>query len=87
MIDSHDYHNPFHPINQKEVDMYSEEQLLQEQLETLQTRYDEKVKHCLYLKSQLNRLSELEMMQSTFGSLTAEEQKEKKTILSIYEII
>lgn len=87
MIDSHDYHNPFHPINQKEVEMYSEEQLLQEQLETLQTRYDEKVRHCLHLISQLRRLAELNRIESTFGSLSYEEQKEKLVILSIYETI
>ena len=87
MTDSHDYHNPFHPINQKEVEMYSEEQLLQDQLETLQTRYDEKVRHCLHLQSQLRRLAQIEMMQRTFETWTYEEQKEKQTILSIYQII
>ncbi len=87
MPDTHDEWNPFNPINQKEVEMYSEEQLLQEQLETLQTRYDEKVRHCLHLQSQLKRLAELEQILSTFGTLTFEEQKEKKTILSIYQII
>ena len=87
MIDSHDEWNPFNPINQKEVEMYSEEQLLQEQLETLQTRYDEKVRHCLHLQSQLKRLAEIEESLSTFRTLTYEEQKEKKTILSIYQII
>lgn len=87
MIDSHDEWNPFNPINQKEVEMYTEEQLLQEQLETLQTRYDEKVRHCLHLISQLKRLAELEESFSTFRTLTYEEQKEKQTILSIYQII
>ena len=87
MIDSHDKWNPFNPINQKEVEMYSEEQILQEQLETLQTRYDEKVRHCLHLQSQLKRLAEIEESLSTFRTLTFEEQKEKKTILSIYQII
>lgn len=87
MIDSHDEWNPFNPINQKEVDMYSEEQLLQEQLETLQTRYDEKVRNCLRLQSQLKRLAQIEESLSTFGILTYEEQKEKQVILSIYQII
>lgn len=87
MIDSHDEWNPFNPINQKEVEMYSEEQLLQEQLETLQTRYDEKVRHCLHLQSQLRRLAQIEMMQRTFGTLTYEERKEQQIILSIYQII
>ena len=87
MIDSHDEWNPFNPINQKEVEMYSEEQLLQEQLETLQTRYDEKVRHCLHLQSQLKRLAEIEESLSTFRTLTYEEQKEKQVILSIYQII
>ena len=87
MPDTHDEWNPFNPINQKEVDMYSEEQLLQEQLETLQTRYDEKVRHVLMLQSQLKRLAQIEQSLSTFGTLTFEEQKEKQVILSIYQII
>lgn len=66
---------------------YTEEQILIEQLETLQTRYDEKVRHCLHLQSQLRRLAQIEMMQRTFGTLTYEEQKEKQIILSIYQII
>ena len=87
MPDTHDEWNPFNPINQKEVEMYSEEQLLQEQLETLQTRYDEKVRHCLHLQSQLRRLAQIEESLRTFETLTYEEQKEKQTILSIYQII
>lgn len=87
MIDSYDYHNPFHPINTKEVEMYSEEQLLQEQLETLQTRYDEKVRHVLMLQSQLKRLAQIEESLCMFKTLTYEEQKEKQVILSIYQII
>ena len=86
MIDSHDYHNPFHPINQKELE-YTEESLLQDQLDTLQTRYDEKVRHCLHLQSQLRRLAQIEESLRTFETLTYEEQKEKQTILSIYQII
>lgn len=66
---------------------YTEEQILIEQLETLQTRYDEKVRHCLHLQSQLKRLAQIEESLSTFRTLTYEEQKEKKTILSIYQII
>lgn len=72
---------------ERDEKLYTEEEILLEQIDTLQTRYKEKVEHCLYLKKQLNRLSELEMMQRTFGSLTVEEQKEKQIILSIYEII
>ena len=66
---------------------YTEEQILIEQLETLQTRYDEKVRHCLHLQSQLRRLAQIEMMQRTFETWTYEEQKEKQVILSIYQII
>lgn len=86
MIDSHDYHNPFHPINQKEIE-YTEEQILLEQIDTLETRYKEKVEHCLQLQSKLKRLAELNRIESTFGSLSYEEQKEKLVILSIYETI
>lgn len=87
MIDTYDEWNPFNPINQKEVDMYTEEQLLIEQIETLDRRYKEKIDHVLMLQRQLKRLAELNRMESTFGSLSYEEQKEKITILSIYETI
>lgn len=87
MIDTYDEWNPFNPINQKEVDMYTEEQLLIEQIETLERRYKEKVDHVLMLQRQLKRLAELNRMESTFGSLSYEEQKEKITILLIYETI
>jgi hypothetical protein len=87
MIDSHDYHNPFNPINQKEVDMYTEEQLLLEQIDILETRLNERIRQVQYLQSQLKRLAEIERMNSTFGQLTFEEYKEKQIILSIYETI
>ena len=87
MIDTYDEWNPFNLINQKEVDMYTEEQLLIEQIETLDRRYKEKIDHVLMLQRQLKRLAELNRMESTFGSLSYEEQKEKITILSIYETI
>jgi hypothetical protein len=87
MIDSHDYHNPFNPINQKEVEYYSEEQLLLEQIDTLETRLNERIRHCLYLQSQLKRLAQIEENLSTFGTLTFDEHKEKQLILSIYQII
>lgn len=67
--------------------LYTEEQILFEQLEVLQTRYDEKVKLILHLQKQIKRLSELEMMLKTFNSLSYEEQKEKLLILSLYETI
>lgn len=72
---------------EKDENLYTEEQLLIEKIETLERRFDEKVKHVLYLQSKLKRLAELELSQSTFGVLTFEEQKEKQTILSIYETI
>jgi hypothetical protein len=87
MIDTYNEWNPFNPINQKEVEIYSEEQLLLEQIDTLETRLNERVRHCLHLQSQLKRLSELEVMLRSFGTLTYEEQKEKNEILQIYETI
>jgi hypothetical protein len=87
MIDTYNEWNPFNPINQKEVEIYSEEQLLMEQIDTLETRLNERVRHCLHLQSQLKRLSELEVMLRSFGTLTYEEQKEKNEILQIYETI
>jgi hypothetical protein len=87
MIDTYNEWNPFNPINQKEVEIYSEEQLLLEQIDILETRLNERVRHCLHLQSQLKRLSELEVMLKSFGTLTYEEQKEKNEILQIYETI
>jgi hypothetical protein len=87
MIDTYNEWNPFNPINQKEVEIYSEEQLLLEQIDTLETRLNERIRHCLHLQSQLKRLSELEVMLRSFGTLTYEEQKEKNEILQIYETI
>jgi hypothetical protein len=85
MIDSHDYHNPFNPINQKEVEMYTEEQLLQEQIDTLETRLNEAIRSKLWLIEQLKTLSALYRMESTFGGLTLEEQKTRIKILKRYE--
>jgi hypothetical protein len=87
MPDTYNEWNPFNPINQKEVEIYSEEQILLEQIDTLETRLNERVRHCLHLQSQLKRLSELEVMLRSFGTLTYEEQKEKNEILQIYETI
>jgi hypothetical protein len=87
MIDTYDEHNPFNPINQKEVEMYTEEQLLLEQIDTLETRLNERIRHCIHLQSQLKRLAQIEENLSTFGTLTFEEHKEKQVILSIYQII
>jgi hypothetical protein len=85
MIDTYDEHSPLNPINQKEVEMYTEEQLLQEQIDTLETRLNEKIRHCLHLQSQLKTLAALDRMDSTFGGLTLEEQKTRIEILKIYE--
>lgn len=71
----------------EEEEVYTEEQILLEQLETLERRFDDKVRNCLRLQSQLKRLAEFERIQSTFGQLTYEEQKEKQLILSIYDTI
>lgn len=72
---------------ERDEKLYTEEQLLLEQLDTLERRYKEKVEHCLQLQRKLKRLAELNRIESTFGSLSYEEQKEKQIILSIYEII
>jgi hypothetical protein len=85
MIDTYDEHNPLNPINQKEVEMYTEEQLLQEQIDTLETRLNERIRHCLHLQSQLKTLAALHIMESTFGGLTIEEQKQRIEILKRYE--
>ena len=71
----------------EDEEIYTEEQLLIEELDRMERKFEDKVKHCLLLQRQLKRLAELERMQSTFGSLTYEEQKEKQIILSIYETI
>ena len=68
-------------------EIYTEEQLLIEQLDRMERKFEDKVKHCLQLQRQLKRLAELESSLSTFGVLTYEEQKEKLLILSIYDTI
>ena len=68
-------------------EIYTEEQLLIEQLDRMERKFEDKVKHCLHLQRQLKRLAEIERSQSTFGSLSYDEQKEKLIILSIYETI
>lgn len=68
-------------------EIYTEEQLLIEQLDRMERKFEDKVKHCLHLQRQLKRLAEIEESLSTFGTLTYEEQKEKQIILSIYNTI
>lgn len=68
-------------------EIYTEEQLLIEQLDRMERKFEDKVKNCLRLQSQLKRLAEIEQSLSTFGTLTYEEQKEKQLILSIYDTI
>ena len=85
MLDSHDYHNPFNPINQKEVEMYTEEQLLLEQIDTLETRLKEAIRSRLWLIDQLKTLAALHRMESSFGELTIDEQKQRIEILKRYE--
>jgi uncharacterized membrane protein YebE (DUF533 family) len=67
--------------------IYTEEQILIEQLDRMERRFEDKVKHCFQLQRQLKRLAEIEESLSAFGTLTYEEQKEKQIILSIYETI
>jgi len=71
----------------EDEEIYTEEQLLIEELDRIKRKFEDKVKHCLLLQRQLKRLSELESSLSTFGVLTYEEQKEKQIILSIYDTI
>jgi hypothetical protein len=70
---------------ERDEELYTEEQILIEQIEILERKLDNKVKNILRLQGQLKRLSEFETIFSTFGKLTFEEQQEKKQILSIYE--
>lgn len=85
MIDTYDEWNPFNPINQKEVEMYTEEQLLQEQIDTLETRLNEAIRSNLWLIEQLKTLAALYRMEATFGGLTIDEQKQRIEILKRYE--
>lgn len=71
----------------EDEEIYTEEQLLIEELDRMERKFEDKVKHCLLLQRQLKRLAELESSLSTFGVLTYEEQKEKQIILSIYDTI
>ncbi len=70
---------------ERDEELYTEEQILIEQIEILERKLDNQVKNILRLQGQLKRLSEFETTFSTFGKLTFEEQQEKKLILSIYE--
>jgi hypothetical protein len=70
---------------ERDEELYTEEQILIEQIEILERKLDNQVKNILRLQGQLKRLSEFETTFSTFGKLTFEEQQEKKQILSIYE--
>ncbi|CAB4153945.1 hypothetical protein UFOVP638_40 [uncultured Caudovirales phage] len=72
---------------ERDEELYTEEQILIEQIERLERQLDNQVKNILRLQGQLKRLSEIEETFSTFGTLTYEEQKEKQIILSIYETI
>jgi hypothetical protein len=85
MIDTYDEWNPFNPINQKEVEYYSEEQMLLEQIETLETRLNEAIRSRLWLIDQLKTLAALHRMESSFGGLTIDEQKQRIEILKRYE--
>jgi hypothetical protein len=85
MTDTYNEWNPFNPINQKEVEIYSEEQLLLEQIDTLETRLNEAVRSKLWLIDQLKTLAALHRMESTFGGLTIDEQKQRIEILKRYE--
>jgi len=85
MIDTYDEHNPWHPANQKEFEYYSEEQMLLEQIDTLETRLNEAIRSKLWLIDQLKTLAALHRMESTFGGLTIDEQKQRIEILKRYE--
>jgi hypothetical protein len=85
MPDTYNEWNPFNPINQKEVEYYSEEQMLLEQIDTLETRLNEAIRSKLWLIDQLKTLAALDRMDSTFGGLTIDEQKQRIEILKRYE--
>jgi hypothetical protein len=72
---------------ERDEELYTEEQILLEQIEILERREKDKVRNILRLQGQLKRLAELELLYSTFGKLTFEEQEEKRLILQIYETI
>jgi hypothetical protein len=65
--------------------MYTEEQLLLEQIDTLETRLNEAVRSKLWLIDQLKTLAALHRMESSFGGLTIDEQKQRIEILKRYE--
>ena len=85
MPDTYNEWNPFNPINQKEVEYYSEEQMLLEQIDTLETRLNEAIRSKLWLIDQLKTLAALHRMESSFGGLTIDEQKQRIEILKRYE--
>jgi hypothetical protein len=70
---------------EKNEKFYSEEQLLLEQIDTLETRLNEAVRSKLWLIDQLKTLAALHRMESSFGGLTIDEQKQKIEILKRYE--
>jgi len=70
---------------EKNENLYTEEQLLLEQIDTLETRLNEAVRSKLWLIDQIKTLAALHRMESTFGGLTLEEQKQKIEILKRYE--
>lgn len=70
---------------ERDEKLYTEEQLLIEQIETLETRLKEKVEHVLYLQSQLKRLAEIHAEHRTFGYVKPEILREAKSILVKYE--
>lgn len=72
---------------ERDEKLYTEEQILLEQIEILETRYKEKIDQVLMLQRQLKILAKIERNLSTFGFLSYEEQKQKQIILSIYETI
>ena len=70
---------------EKNEKFYSEEQLLLEQIDTLETRLNEAIRSKLWLIDQLKTLAALHRMESSFGGLTIDEQKQKIEILKRYE--
>jgi hypothetical protein len=70
---------------EKNEKFYSEEQLLLEQIDALETRLNEAIRSKLWLIDQLKTLAALHRMESSFGGLTIDEQKQRIEILKRYE--
>lgn len=72
---------------ERDAELYTEEQILLEQIDSLESKLKEAIRSKLWLIDQLKTLATLNQMESTFGTLSIEEQKQKIEILKRYETI